>query len=96
MKLENTFMYDCQLVIDEFDIPVAVRINGEDKYWLYDRVRVTADSQGYICPTIKKEGMGRIVEIDRDDTDHFFGVLMDNGEFGFIKPGRIELAVRRM
>ena len=96
MKLENTIFSNYQLVLDEFNIPVAVRINGEDKYRLYDRVRVTDDGHGYICPEVKYEGMGKIVEIRRDDSDHFFGVLMDNGEFGFMKSERIELAFRRM
>lgn len=96
MKLENTIFSNHQLVIDEFNIPVAVRINGEDKYRLYDRVRVTDDGHGYICPGINHEGMGKIVEIRRDDSDHFFGVLMDNGEFGFMKSARIELVFRRM
>ena len=96
MKLENTIFSNYQLVLDEFNIPVAVRINGEDKYRLYDRVHVTDDGHGYICPEIKHEGMGKIVEIRRDDSDHFFGVLMDNGEFGFMKSARIELAFRRM
>ena len=96
MKLENTIFSNYQLVIDEFNIPVAVRINGEDKYRLNDRVRVTADCHGYICPGIKREGIGKIVEIRRDDSDHFFGVLMDNGEFGFMKSARIEMVFRRM
>ena len=96
MKLENTIFSNYQLVVDEFNIPVAVRINGEDKYRLYDRVRVTDDGHGYICPGINHEGMGKIVEICRDDSDHFFGVLMDNGEFGFMKSARIELVFRRM
>ena len=95
MKLENTIYSNYQLIIDEFDIPVAVRINGEDKFQLYDRVRVTADCHGYICPGIQHEGFGKIVEIRRDDTDHFFGVLMDNGEFGFTKSLRIKLVFRR-
>ena len=35
MKLERTSYSNYQLVIDEFNIPVAVRVNGEDKYRLY-------------------------------------------------------------
>lgn len=94
MKLECTIYSNHELVVDEFDIPVAVRINGEDKYRLYDRVYITDDGCGYICPEIKHEGMGKIVEIRRDATDHFFGVLMDNGEFGFVKSARIKLVVK--
>lgn len=95
MKLEDTIFSNYKLVIDEFNIPVAVRINGEDKFKLYDLVRVTNDGCGYICPEIKHEGMGKIVEIRRDDSDYFFGVLMNNGEFGFMKDARMELVFRR-
>ena len=95
MKVEETAFANYQLIIDEFDIPVAVRINEEDKYRLYDIVRVTADCRGYICPTISREGTGRSVEIRRDDSDHFFGVLMDNGEFGVMKSTRMEVLVRK-
>ena len=95
MKLENTNISNYQLVIDESNIPVAVRINGEVKYQLYDLVRVTADCRGYICPEIKNEGFGKIVKIRNDDTDYFFGVLMDNGEFGFMKSARIERVYSR-
>lgn len=95
MELERTIFSNYQLVIDEFNIPVAVRINGEDKYRLYDHVRVTGDCHGYICPGIKHEGIGKIVEIRRDDSDHFFGVLMNNGEFGFMKFARMEFAFRK-
>lgn len=91
MKLENTIFSNHQLVVDEFDIPVAVRIDGEDKYKLYDLVRVTHDGHGFICPGVKHEGIGRIVQIRRDDTDHFYGVLMNNGEFGFMKDARLEV-----
>lgn len=90
MKLEATIFNNYQLVLDEFDIPVAVRVDGEDKYRLYDNILVTGDSQGFICPGIHHEGLGRIVEFRRDNTDHFFGVLMDHGEFGYIKASRIE------
>lgn len=91
MKLETTIFSNYELVIDEFDIPVAVQINGEVKYRLYDLVRVTDDGRGYICPGIEHEGIGRIVEIRRSDSDNFFGVLMDNGEFGFMKFLRLKL-----
>ena len=94
MKIENTIYENYKLVVDEFDIPVAVRIDGEDKYRLYDYVCVTADCHGYICPGIKHEGLGRIVQICRDDTDHFFGVLMNNHEFGFMKDNRMKFAYR--
>lgn len=93
MKIERTSYANYQLVIDEFNIPVAVRVNGEDKYRLYDLVRVTDDGHGYICPGITHGGVGRIVEIRKDKTDHFFGVLMNNGEFGFMHSGRIKMVL---
>lgn len=89
MKLEKTIYANIQLVIDEFDIPVAVQANGKNIFQLYDKVNVEADCIGYICPGIKHGGLGTIVRIRRDDTDHFFGILMDNGEFGYMKDSRI-------
>lgn len=94
MKIENTIYSNYQLVVDDCNIPVAVRINDEVKFVLYDTVEVTADSHGFICSEITHEGMGIIVQIRRDTTDHFFGVLMEDGEFGFLKDSRIELVYR--
>lgn len=92
MKLEQTMLRDVDLVIDEFDIPVAVQINGAIAYRLYDDVIVTADVRGYIGVGISQEGYGKIVQIKRDDTDHFYGILMDNGEFGYLKAARIQVS----
>ncbi len=90
MTVENTGFSNIKLVVDEFNIPVAVQIDGTVKYRLYDNVTVKGDIMGYICPGITVEGQGRIVEIRRDDTDHFFGVLMNNnGQFGFVKEARL-------
>ncbi len=92
MKVKNTMFSNIQLVVDEFDIPVAVQIDGKEKYRLYDTVKVTGDCRGYIAPGIKHEGYGRIVEIRDDDVDHFYGVLMNGThEFGFVKGARIQL-----
>lgn len=44
MKLENTYFSNYKLVIDEFDIPVAVQVNGEIVYRLYDKVFVPIPS----------------------------------------------------
>jgi len=90
MKLENGCFSNHKLIIDEFNIPVAVQINGKEAFRLYDMVDVTDDGHGYICPGITKPGIGRIVEIRRDMTDHYFGVLMDNGQFGHMKYARME------
>ena len=89
MKLENTIYANYKLVIDEFDIPVAVQVNGEIRHRLYDEVYVKADCIGYICEGITHDGYGTIVRIRRNDSDYFFGVLMDNGEFGYMKNSRM-------
>ena len=89
MKLEETIYSNYQIVRDDLNIAVAVRINGKDEYRLYDRVNVHGDIHGYICSEITEEGEGQIIKISNDRGDHFFGVLMDNGEFGFVKSLRI-------
>ncbi len=61
-------------------------------YLLGDRVEVSGDCYGYICPGIHHPGMGRIAEVRADDTDHFYGIIMDDGEFGFMKSNRLQLA----
>jgi len=94
IMIENTVYANIKIVTDEFHIPVAVQIDGEIRYQLYDIVQITGDCCGYICPGIEHEGIGRIVEITNHKTDHFFGVLMDNKEFGFVKFSRIEVLSR--
>ena len=89
MKLEDTIFSNQKLVIDEFDIPVGIQINGNIRYWLYDVVKITSDSRGYITEGINHEGIGKIVQIRRDTSDYFFGVLMNNREFGYVKSLRI-------
>lgn len=89
MKLESTTFANHKLVIDDQGTPVAVQINGVEAFRLYDTVKVTGDCRGYICPGIKSAGRGEIVVIRRDDTDHFYGVKMENGEFGYMKCTRM-------
>ena len=88
MKLED--INNSKLIIDEFDIPVAVQINGVEAFRLYDEVFVTADINGYICPGILHSGYGQIIKICRDDTDCYYGVLMKNGAFGYMKCSRMQ------
>lgn len=90
MKLEGTCYANHFLVINENNIPVGVQINGEVAFQLHDTVKVSSDARGYICPGISSEGVGTIVEIRKDDTDHFYGVKMMNGEFGYMKHLRME------
>ena len=90
MKLESTCYENHKLVLNKQGTPIAVQIDGVVAFRLYDTVEVTGDCRGYICPSIKKPGIGQIVEIRRDSTDHFYGVKMRNGEFGYLKDSRIE------
>lgn len=90
MKLENTIYSNHKLVIDDNDTPIAVQINGVVAFRLNDIVRVTDDGHGYICPGVNHSGIGEIIDIRRDDTDHFYGVKMKNGGFGYMKSSRME------
>ena len=91
MKLENTIYSNHKLVINDNGTPIAVQIDGIIAFRLDDFVRVTDDGTGYICPGISHSGIGKIIEIRRDDTDHFYGVIMiETGEFGYMKYNRIE------
>ena len=89
MELESTCYANHKLVIDNQGTPVAVQIDGVIAFRLNDIVEVTGDCYGYICPGIQYPGIGRIVDIRRDSTDHFYGVQMRNGEFGYVKGLRI-------
>lgn len=92
MKKESTIYSNYKLIIDDFDIPVAFEVNDIIKFKLYDHVRVDDDG-GYIGIGITQPGFGRIVEIRRDKTGYFFGVLMSFGEFGYVKASMLtELA----
>lgn len=90
MKLEATNLSNYKLVIGDDDTPIGVQINGVVAFRLNDIVEVTADCRGYIAPGITSPGVGKIVEIRRHDTDHFFVVQMDNGESGFVKDCRMK------
>lgn len=91
MKLEGTIYSNHKLVINEENNPVAVQIDGVVAFRIHDKVYVKSDSHGYICPGITHSGVGQIIEIRRDDTDHFYGVKMNNGEFGYMKHSRMSL-----
>ena len=60
-------------------------------YFVGDFVEVTDDGRGYICPGISKPGIGMIIGVREDDTDHFFRVMTLEGEVGFCKSARIEV-----
>ena len=91
LRLESTGFSNMHLIICvSLDAPVGAVIN--DKYYFVgDRVKVTDDGRGYIAPGIKRPGYGIIQSVKRDNTDHFFNILMDNGEKGTVKAWRIEV-----
>ena len=89
MKKEATGFFNYFLLVNDAGTPIAVEIDGIEAFSLNDVVKVTDDGNGYICSGISKPGMGRIIEIRRHDTDHFFGVQMENGEFGYMKCSRM-------
>lgn len=89
MKLEPTVYANYYLMIAANGTPVGVQVNGVVAFELGDDVHVTDDGRGYICPGVTRGGKGKIVEIRRDDTDHFFGVQMENGRFGYMKRARL-------
>ena len=66
MKLESTCYENHKLVLNKEGTPIAVQIDGVVAFRLYDTVEVTGDCRGYICPGIKKPGIGQIIEIRRD------------------------------
>lgn len=88
-KFESTHYANYKLELDASGNPVAVWINDKEAFRVGDRVKVTADCIGYICPGITKGGFGYVTAIVRDYTDHFFQVTMDNGQCGQVKEARI-------
>ena len=62
---------------------------GDQCFMLGDRIKVEGDSHGHIAPGITRAGCGTIDDIVENFSDHYFGVRMDNGEYGYIKYPRI-------
>ena len=97
LKFEPAFFSNHWFVVtdDEYAVTVGVveegPLNHKTAYLIGDRVEVTDDGVGYIGPGISRPGLGEIVDIERNDTDHYFGVQMDNGEFSHLKSARITI-----
>ena len=91
-KLEPTSLSNIKYIVtkDEF-ATIAGMLDGDHVYFCGDRVEVTGDIRGYISPGISHPGLGRIAEIRHHDTDYFYGIMMDSGEFGFVKSSRIKV-----
>ena len=77
-------------VINEDNQTIGV-VENKTSYLIGDRVKVSTDGHGYIAPGITFPGMGKIVQINEDTTDQYYGVKMDNGQFGFVKSARIRV-----
>ena len=89
MRRKTGFFSNHQLLIDGNEI-VGVEY---DRYRIMrgERVKIQGDSHGYISPSITKEGYGTVVDITDKYTDHYFGVMMDNGQYGHVKIARIAM-----
>ena len=89
----HDYIYGFKYIVtdDESELLVGM-VENERAYLIADEVEITGDIMGYICPGILHPGKGTIIEIRKHDTDHFYGVLMDNGEFGFMKSARITVS----
>lgn len=87
MKLENTKLSNHKLVIDEFNIPIAIQINDEIRYQLYDDVYVEryVEDDGITLGG----GIGTILHICRDTAGFFCGVFMHNGKFVYLKTSQL-------
>ena len=91
VKLEDTIFSNIYLLIDTADDnPIGV-LQDDCIYVRGDRVVVSADIMGYIAPGVSRPGMGQIIRVVRDNTDRWFAVLMDNGDFGFMKSARFKV-----
>ncbi len=91
-KLESTSLSNIKYIVtkDEYSTIIGM-LESNHIYFCGDRVEVTGDINGYICPGISHPGLGRIAKIRHHDTDYFYGILMDNGESGFVKSSRIKV-----
>ena len=87
--MESTIYCNHKIIINEEGKAIAFEKNGVVMFNLHDDVKVTGDTFGYICPGITKPGIGKIVEIRGDMSDRYFGVQMENGEFGYMKYTRM-------
>ena len=94
LRLVETAISNLQLIraVDEdhdFDKLMGVFADhGERVHLVGDQVMLTGDCYGYVAPGLKP-GPGTITKVCKDDTDHFFGIQMDDGSFGFVKEARI-------
>ena len=89
---EFTFFSNIQYIVENGTTVGIVFDRGktyERSLMVGDQVEVRGDCHGYICPGVRRNGFGVIEEINRDGTDHWFGVRTEHGEFGFCKAARL-------
>ena len=97
VKLGSIAMFDnFRYIVTDDEQEVTVGVMEDDTcYFLHDRVEIEGDIRGYITPGIKKPGMGEIIEIQKNFSDHFYGIAMDSGEYGHVKSARIKRVIPR-
>lgn len=88
MKIRTAFFSNHYFLLDNNGKIIGAKC-GDKCIMLGDRVRVKGDCYGYIGPGITEEGLGTVVDFNDRDTDHYFGVMMDNGECGYLNHNRI-------
>lgn len=90
---EFTIFSNIQYIVEDDSTPVGIVFDlGKDyehRLMVGDKVKVQGDCHGYICPGVRRNGFGVIERVKRDDTDHWFGVRTEHGEFGFCKAARL-------
>lgn len=91
VRLETAYFANHYFIVTDDKLSKVIGVLENDRVYLIgDSVMITGDCRGYIAPGIKQPGNGVIVEIKKDDTDHYYRILMDNGEMGSVKSARID------
>lgn len=88
-RQKKTAFSNWRLVVNAYDLPIALLVDGIERVRLGDRVMVCPDKKGWISCQIHEGGLGRITRMRSDDIDHFFGVTMYDGSFDYLKLERI-------
>lgn len=87
MTTKTAFFSNHQFLIEDGRY-IGVEFDSH-RVMLGDRVKIKGDTYGYISPGINREGFGTVVDITDEYTDHYFGIQMDNGQYGHVKDARI-------
>ena len=90
MKLIDTIFSNYQLLAKDNGEIVSLIKDERVEFTVGDRVIVTPDIMGYICPGVTHGGLGTITKMREDNTDYWIGVKLDNGQFGYMKDSRVD------